>query len=576
MPPMPPTPPMPPMPPTPPTPPTPPGLPQTESTYALAQRAIAVGDAPAAIRRIRQLLDEAAEGRDLFPLFIERGRRFLAGRGVAAATVSAEEQRIVSLSGAAADGALDMGRQWATVAGLAARAERACLAGDGQAASGLAEQLRSAWLTVHDRFCDVVCALFGLAARELGEETVGEMWDDAIGDLYPSRDAYDTARRPWPESVELLLADAAASLRGHLSGPGRTGEVSLTEEQDRWVLRFDPCGSGGRTLRADASTGADAGVGPPSGFGVTTQEHDWAWRTKGVCLYCVHCCQLQERAPIARLGYPVRVVDPPVWGTAEPRDHCTWSVYKDPQLVPAEAYRRVGAAKPRPAAIEAVDLVPAHEVVTERLRHAIHIGTYLPGDKLPPERVLAQQLGVSRMTVREAIRVLRDAGYVSSRRGSAGGITVLDQGDDVTRLRQVLVSRMSELDDNFDFRAAVEGAAARLAAQRRTGDDLARLRQAYAELEQGLQTARFRAADNVFHLAIADAARNTWMRQAIEEVRAMTWVPLDQVIYQVFTSAHEHHARILQAIEDSDPGAAERAVVAHIRLAQRDLHRVIE
>ncbi|HEV2242235.1 MAG TPA: GntR family transcriptional regulator, partial [Streptosporangiaceae bacterium] len=135
--------------------------------------------------------------------------------------------------------------------------------------------------------------------------------------------------------------------------------------------------------------------------------------------------------------------------------------------------------------IEAVDLVAAHEVVTERLRHAIHLGTYLPGDKLPPERTLAQQLGVSRMTVREAIRTLRAEGYVVSRRGSAGGITVLDQAGDSGRLRPLLLQRMAELDDGFEFRIAVEGAAARLAAQRRTKRDLARLRQAHLELEQG-------------------------------------------------------------------------------------------
>jgi DNA-binding FadR family transcriptional regulator len=553
--------------------------PQTESTCVLARRAIEAGDAAEGARRIRQFLAETAEGRELFPLFIDRARRFLAGRGVPEATVSAAEQRILSLLGATSPGALDMARQWAAVQDVATRAERACAAGDGQAASGLVEELRATWVTVHDRFCDVVCGLFSLAAAELGEPVVGVMWDEAIGELYPSRDAYGTARRPWAESVPLLLADAAASLRGHLSGPRRTGEVSLSEEDDRWVLRFDPCGSGGRTLRADANADGTARAGPPFGFAVTTGEHDWAWRTKGVCLYCVHCCQLQERAPIARLGYPVRVVEPPVWGTAEQRDYCTWSVYKDPQLVPAEAYRRVGATKPRTGAladIEAVDLVPAHEVVTERLRHAIHIGTYVPGDKLPPERALAQQLGVSRMTVREAIRVLRAEGYVASRRGSAGGITVLDQAEDAKRLRPVLLRRMAELDDAFEFRIAVEGAAARLAAQRRTKRDLGLLHKAYLELEQGRETARFRAADNVFHLAIADAARNRFMRQAIENVRAMTWVPLDRVISQVFTSAHEHHAQILQAIEDGDPDAAERAAVAHIQRAQLDLHRVAE
>jgi hypothetical protein len=321
--------------------------PQTESTYDLAHRAIAAGDAAEGVRRIRQLLDEATEGRELFPLFIERARRFLLDRGVPPAAVADEERRILSLLGATGQDALDMPREWAAVLEVAARAERACLAGDGQAASELVAELRSTWLAVHDRFCDITCGLFSLAAERLGESVVGPMWDDAIGDMYPSRDAYDRARRPWAESVALLLDDAAMSLRGHLSGPRRTGEVSLREEEDRWVFRFDPCGSGGRTLRADANADGTARASPPFGFRVTTEPHDWAWRTKGVCLYCVHCCQLQERASIARLGYPVRVVEPPVWGTAEPRGHCTWSVYKDPQLVPAEAYERVGSAKPQ-------------------------------------------------------------------------------------------------------------------------------------------------------------------------------------------------------------------------------------
>lgn len=226
--------------------------------------------------------------------------------------------------------------------------------------------------------------------------------------------------------------------------------------------------------------------------------------------------------------------------------------------------------------IEAVDRLPVYQVVTERLRHAIHIGTYLPGDKLPPERRLARQLGVSRMTVRDALRVLRTEGYISSTRGAAGGITVLDQGQDEKRLRPLLRRRMAELDEAFEFRIAVEGAAARLGAQRRTKGDLARLRQAYLELERGRETARFRAADNVFHLAVADAARNRFMREAIESVRALTWMPIDQLIPNVFASAHEHHAQILRAIEDRDPEAAERAVVAHIQRAQRDLHRAAE
>ncbi len=194
--------------------------PQTESTYALARRAIAAGDAAEGVRRIRQLLDEAAEGRELFPLFIDRARRFLAERGVTPAAVSAEERRILALLGADSGGALDMDRQWAAVRQLAARAEQACLTADREAASGLVEQLRSSWLAVHDRFCDITAGLFTLAARELGEPVIGAMWDDAIGDLYPSRDAYDTAR------LALVgIGPAAACRRGRLASrsPVRAG-----------------------------------------------------------------------------------------------------------------------------------------------------------------------------------------------------------------------------------------------------------------------------------------------------------------------------------------------------------------
>jgi hypothetical protein len=56
----------------------------------------------------------------------------------------------------------------------------------------------------------------------------------------------------------------------------------------------------------------------------------------------VHCCVLQQLEPIDRLGYPARVIDPPL----RPGDDCTWTVYDDPALVPETAYRRVGRRKP--------------------------------------------------------------------------------------------------------------------------------------------------------------------------------------------------------------------------------------
>ena len=99
--------------------------------------------------------------------------------------------------------------------------------------------------------------------------------------------------------------------------------------------------------------------------------------------------------------------------------------------------------------MQRVEPAAAHALVVEQLRRAVHIGSYVPGDRLPSERALAEQLGVSRATVREAIRVLREEGYVESRRGARGGLVVLDQGQNEERMRPVVRARLAE------FREAV-------------------------------------------------------------------------------------------------------------------------
>jgi len=223
--------------------------------------------------------------------------------------------------------------------------------------------------------------------------------------------------------------------------------------------------------------------------------------------------------------------------------------------------------------IEPIDFAAAYEVVAERIRRAIHIGSYLPGDKLPPERVMARQLGVSRATLREAVRVLEGEGYVISRRGAHGGILVLDQVENEERIRPLLAEKLPEIEEIFDYRTAVEGAAARLAADRRTDEDLAILQRAYDVMAADRETRRFRAADNAFHLAIADAARNRLMRQAIEDARAEMWVPIDRLISKVFLTANRHHVQILDAIRARNPDAAQKAVVDHLETARRDLRR---
>ncbi len=319
---------------------------QGASTYRLAAAALRAGRFDEARRLGRFTEEEAGEGRELYPMFAERARDFLLRDGMAPERLAEEERRLLDVLRLPDGSPFDLERGWAEYVSALTEFDAACMREDAPAALSALERARSAWRRTHDRACDLVYGLLDVCARFLGEERIGEVWDHLMEPIYPSRDKYDVDRTPWAESVEALVLDAATSLRGHLSGPGRSGEIVVEEEPDRFVLRFDPCGSGGRTYRPDAEEGTPPRMAPPFNYAVTTGKHDWAWNTEGVCLYCVHCCQLQERVPIARFGYPVRVVDPPVWPDGADRK-CTWYVYKDPSLVPDEAYQRVGAARPR-------------------------------------------------------------------------------------------------------------------------------------------------------------------------------------------------------------------------------------
>jgi hypothetical protein len=126
--------------------------------------------------------------------------------------------------------------------------------------------------------------------------------------------------------------------------------MELIETEDRFILRFDPCGSGQRTIRGDWIEGTPSRMEAPYGWTVTEEPHTWNHNQPGVCLYCAHCIILMEEMPMDRFGYPVRVVDPPVYPDTNKdpnvRQKCQWQMFKDPTQVPEEYYTRVGRTKP--------------------------------------------------------------------------------------------------------------------------------------------------------------------------------------------------------------------------------------
>ncbi|MBM3482828.1 MAG: hypothetical protein FJX66_05965 [Alphaproteobacteria bacterium] len=319
---------------------------KARSSYALAREALAAGRFDDAANLGRHTVEEAREAYELYRDWIGQIRDYLIEYGVAASMVSEGEARLAVLLRAPDGRAFDLDAGWRAYIEAIERFATLATKGDAEAATTALREAWALWLDAHDKGCDQVGGMLDLVVEHLGESHVGPLWDRLMAPMYDFYDRYDTDSAPWPISFQRILTVAIEALRGHLSGPTREGDIEITDEKDRVVLRFDPCGSGGRSMRTDPVTGERPRMEAPFGFRVTTRAHPWSWSKKGICVYCVHCCQLNMRMPIAKFGYPTRVVEPPTWPEARIGGKCSWIIYKDPRLVPDAAYEAVGEMKP--------------------------------------------------------------------------------------------------------------------------------------------------------------------------------------------------------------------------------------
>jgi hypothetical protein len=295
---------------------------QAQPTLDRIEAALREGRLDDAATLGRHLITEAQEIHELYTEWSAAMPEILLRRGVPADVVSGARTRLAACTGASdPDG--DWRRFLDAVEGFAA----SCAGAEPGHKERLAAALES-WRAAHDRHRDLVAAWVQVAVEQLGEEQLGALWRELETDGIEAYDRYELRRTPWERSFPFVVQTAIEGMHGHLGGPRGRGEVQVTDLGDRVQLTFAPCGSGGRIRAAER-------------FGVTRQRHDWAWNETGVCHYCVHCCVLMQLEPIDRLGYPVRVIDPPL----EAGQSCSWTVYRDPAEIPESAYRRVGRAK---------------------------------------------------------------------------------------------------------------------------------------------------------------------------------------------------------------------------------------
>jgi GntR family transcriptional repressor for pyruvate dehydrogenase complex len=205
--------------------------------------------------------------------------------------------------------------------------------------------------------------------------------------------------------------------------------------------------------------------------------------------------------------------------------------------------------------------------IADQLRLAIFSRKYLPGDRLPPERDLSNQLKVHRASIREALKSLEAQGLLRIRHGD--GVYVRDflTEANVSVLEAYLFSKEGQNVDTFraiqEFRILIQGEMARLAAERRTDEDLDAFELILSEEDRTSDPAAFRAADWAFAQSLARAGRNILFTFILNSVRPIheRWGALYFSIPGTIDATRRFHHLIVRAIAKKDAARAESVMI---------------
>lgn len=208
----------------------------------------------------------------------------------------------------------------------------------------------------------------------------------------------------------------------------------------------------------------------------------------------------------------------------------------------------------------------AFESTVEQLATAVRLGVFAYGEQLPPERELAGRLGVSRMTLRDAIAALRESGLVTTRRGRGGGTVVVYQGSTQVGRPGVEVRHGAALSDALDFRRVVEPGAAYVAAGRSlSADQRAWLTASEMEVSSASDSAAHRVADSRLHLAIATLSGSPMLIEAVTRAQAALQELLAAIPVLSANISHSNaqHKAIVAAVLSGDEDGARAMMEEH-------------
>jgi GntR family transcriptional regulator, transcriptional repressor for pyruvate dehydrogenase complex len=203
------------------------------------------------------------------------------------------------------------------------------------------------------------------------------------------------------------------------------------------------------------------------------------------------------------------------------------------------------------------------EETVERLGTAIRLGLLAPGARLPPERDLAEQLRISRSTLRQALTTLVQSGHLVSVRGRTGGTFVAEAPPLAEAAEEPLGDAARA---TLDRRVAIETGATVLAAERAEEEDLDRLDELVVRMDASGPFGHYRRADVRFHIGMAEAARSPELVRAMTEVQGQMSGLIARIPHpeEVLTRSNEQHRRLVGHLRKREAGRAVLLMRDHI------------
>ncbi|SKA06174.1 FadR/GntR family transcriptional regulator [Selenihalanaerobacter shriftii] len=224
-----------------------------------------------------------------------------------------------------------------------------------------------------------------------------------------------------------------------------------------------------------------------------------------------------------------------------------------------------------------------YQQIVEQIRELIADGTLSPGDKLMSERVMAEELNVSRASIREAFSVLEMLGLIESRPGEGTFITETDPETLIEPLALILMIDQDNVFELLEIRKIIDVENAAMAASQATEEELKEMEEALESMEELVKDNQFaNKADFKFHFAVAKATHNNVLVKIMQTIADLLYTSMSSHLSQLYKIKGnpemllKQHKKVYQQIRERNPEGARQAMYHHLEAAKEEMLRIIK